>query len=153
MRKRIISTADGGPRSADWLDLESLATVELSSEDPAHPFEAALADGGVGWRAGSPGAQTVRVVFDAPQRIGRVRLCFEEAERSRTQEFALLWSADGREFRELVRQQWTFHPPTGSRELEVYEVALDGVKALELRIRPDLGDGSAVASLAELRVG
>ena len=44
MRKRII---DHGPEKAatadkNWLDLEALAQVEVSSEEAAHPIESAL---------------------------------------------------------------------------------------------------------------
>ena len=38
------------------------------------------------------------------------------------------------------------------REVEDYDVDLDGVTALELRIVPDISGGSTRASLAQLRV-
>ena len=38
------------------------------------------------------------------------------------------------------------------REVEDYEIDLDGVTALELRIVPDISGGSARASLAQLRL-
>ena len=58
MRKRIIPATRQQPRmaDADWLELERVAEVEISSEDPAHPIESALlADGEPGWRAAHPG--------------------------------------------------------------------------------------------------
>ena len=44
MRKRIILTAQQHPPipDSDWLDLERLAEVEITSEDPAHPIESEL---------------------------------------------------------------------------------------------------------------
>ncbi len=59
MRKRIIPTAQQREHAhipdADWLDLERLAEVEVTSEDPAHPIESALLpNGGPGWRAAHP---------------------------------------------------------------------------------------------------
>jgi hypothetical protein len=157
MRKRII---DESPRTSPppvgerWLDLDTLALVEVTSEDAAHPVESALVEGnGSGWRAARPGEQVVRVVFDEPQSLGRVRLLFEEESRGRTQEFVLRWSPDGgRTYREVVRQQYTFSPPGTTREAEEYRVALDGVTALELRIIPDIDGGDARASLKLLRL-
>ena len=156
MRKRRIVPRETGSWDAaeGWLDLEPLATVEVTSEDPAYPVEGALLAGGAGgWRAEEPGPQTIRVLLDEPRTLRRIRVEFEEAAAARTQEFTLGWSGDGGEtFREIVRQQWNFSPEGAAREVEDYAVELAGVTALELRITPDIGGGSAVASLARLRV-
>ena len=78
---------------------------------------------------------------------------FQEDEQERTQEFVLRWSPDGgQSYREIVRQQYNFSPPEAAREVEDYDVDLGGVTALELKIVPDISDGSARASLAQLRV-
>ncbi len=156
MRKRIISTESGAAAEArgDWLPLEEIATVEVTSEDGEHPIEHALAGGGgEGWRAAAPGEQTVRLVFDRPQHLRRVRLLFVEQERERTQEFVLRWSPDGgRTFRDIVRQQWNFSPHGSTRETEDYRAELDGVTHLELSITPDRSGGDARAALAQLRI-
>ena len=157
MRKRII---DQGTQVAppaddrDWLELEQLAEVELTSEDAGHPIESALLSGkGSGWRAEQPGKQIIRFLFHKPQRITHIRLMFQEDERARTQEFVLRWSADGgAPPREIVRQQYNFSPPNVNRELEDYTVHLDGLTTLELGIIPDIGGGEARASLAQLRL-
>ena len=156
MRKRIIGH---GPREAKadepgWLYLERLTQVEITSEEVDYPIEAALIPGmGSGWRAALPGEQTIRLKFDEPLRLRRIHLVFHEAEQGRTQEFVLLWSADGgQSYREIVRQQYNFSPPASAREIEDYEIDLDGVTALELRIVPDISGGSARASVAQLRV-
>ena len=160
MRKRIVRNAPDDvpdPASPDrtWLDLERLARVEITSEDPGHPIEAALIPGrGSGWRA-SPGSgeQIIRLLFDEPQRLERVRLVFDEQARERTQEFALLWLRHGESsYREIVRQQYHFGPPATTREVEDYQVDLEEVDALELRIVPHVGGGDAVASLTQLRL-
>jgi hypothetical protein len=66
--------------------------------------------------------QTIRLIFDEPQRLTRISLVFEETETERTQEFVLRWSPDGgRSFREIVRQQWNFSPPKTIREIEEYQ--------------------------------
>jgi hypothetical protein len=156
MRKRVINQElpEASVDDRDWLDLEPLVQVELTSEDAGHPIEAALAMGnGAGWRAQQPGKQTIRLLFDEPHGIRRVRLEFEENDRARTQEFVLRWSPDGGvSWQEIVRQQYNFSPPDGSREVEDYSVNLDGLTLLELTIIPDISGGMAHASLARLRL-
>jgi hypothetical protein len=156
MRKTVAprrTPADS--KDEGWLDLDRLARVELTSEDPAHPIEAALGgeDAG-GWRAAEAGEQSIRILFDAPQRLRRIRLEFEERSEARTQEFALSAWAGGQAppGRVLRRQQYTFSPPTTTLEVETCEVDLDGILGLELMIRPEIGGGPARASLARMRV-
>jgi hypothetical protein len=153
MRKAIVAKEGPAAESEQgWLDLEQLAQVEITSEDPAHPIDSALQPGvGPGWRAAEPGEQSIRLLFDHPIRIKRIALRIDEQERSRTQEFVLRWSQDeGRSYREIVRQQYNFNPP--STEDEEYNVDLSGVTALELVIKPEISGGNAKASLARLRV-
>jgi hypothetical protein len=156
MRKRIIDRGGREASAADeqWLDLEALARVEITSEDAAHPIEAALTPAaGEGWRAAQPGAQTIRIVFDEPVRLRRARLEFHEPQRQRTQEFVLRWSPDGgHSYREVVRQQYHFSPPGTDYEIEDYALDLHGVTALELSIVPEIGEGDACASLLRLRL-
>lgn len=155
MRKTVVARdIQEAPPDARWLDLETLAQAELTSEESSRPIESALKPGqGPGWRASEPGPQTVRLVFDEPLRVRRVHLVFQEDERQRVQEFLLRWSSDrGRTYREIVRQQYTFSPPDTPREREDYEVDLPGLTELELNIIPDIGGGPARASIAELRL-
>ena len=106
-----------------------------------------------GWRAASPGTQTIRLLFDQPQRLRRISLVFEETETERTQEFVLRWSPDGgRSFREIVRQQWNFSPLNTIREVEEYRVEICDVTVVELVIVPDISRGAARASLKSLRL-
>ncbi|HYN43744.1 MAG TPA: hypothetical protein VE129_18345 [Thermoanaerobaculia bacterium] len=156
MRKQVIAQEARGERLAEgtFLDLETLARVEITSEDPAHTIESALGPGnGDGWRAAGSGPQRVRVVFDEPQRIRRVRVVFEETHAERTQEFALSWIPAGEKAGQfLVRQQYTFSPGGATREVEEYTFDLQGVAALELEITPDISKGAAIASLVSLQV-
>ena len=156
MRKRIIGHGLREVAAAEpgWLDLEHLAQVEITSEDADYPIESALiSDIGSGWRAAQPGKQTIRLLFDEPLRLKRIHLVFSEGELERTQEFALRWSPDGgQSYREILRQQYNFSPPEVAREVEDYNLDLDGVTALELKIVPDISDGGSRASLAQLRV-
>lgn len=156
MRKRKITPIPQEAPFLDegWLDLDGAAVVEVTSEEKEYPVEAALATGEMqGWRAADSGPQTIRLIFDEPQRLNRIALVFEETETTRTQEFVLRWSPDGgRSFREIVRQQWNFSPPTTMREVEQYQVELSDVTVLELVVVPDISRGSARASLKSLRL-
>ena len=156
MRKRITSRDPHhvAPVDQSWLDLQRLAQVELTSEDAAYAFEAALIpSAGPGWRAAQAGEQTIRLLFDEPQRIRHIQVLFQEDQQARTQEFVLRWSPDGgRSYREILRQQYTFSPPGMTRECEDYVTDLAGVTALELRIVPDISGGDARASVAQLRI-
>ena len=156
MRKQLIPLTPETvrPPGEDWLDLERAAAVEVTSEEENFPIQAALVPGETqGWRAAIPGTQTIRLVFDQPQRLRRISLVCDEHETTRTQEFVLRGSSDGgRSFREIVRQQWNFSPPETVRELQEYQVELLDITVLELIITPDISGGMARASVNSLRV-
>ena len=156
MRKRLIDpTAERlGTLAKGWLDLERAAVVEVTSEDERYPVESAFGSGDErGWRAAAPGHQTIRLIFDHPQRLTCVSLVFEEDEIRRTQEFVLRCSSDGGStLKEIVRQQWNFSPPESRREVEQYQVDLHNVDVLELVINPDIARGVARASLKNLHL-
>jgi hypothetical protein len=156
MRKRLITpTADSiRTRGQAWLDVEHAAVVEVTSEDKGFPVESAFVSGDArGWRAAAPGSQTIRLIFDQPQRLRCISLVFEENETGRTQEFVLRWSSDGgTSIKEIIRQQWNFSPPDSIREVEEYQVDLSNVTVLELAIKPNIGGGVARASLKSLRL-
>lgn len=156
MRKRIIGSIhpDAAPSDQDWLNVEDIAEVEVTSEDTAHPIESALLPGHTsGWRAAGPGMQTIRLLFSQPQPLHRIWLKFEDRRAERTQEYVLRWSSDGgQSFREIVRQQWNFSPMGSPTETEVHDVDLPAITVLELRIVPDISGGDAVASLEQLRL-
>jgi hypothetical protein len=154
MRKRLITTTPETVRAhaEGWLDVERAAVVEVTSEDQEFPVELAFASGDTrGWRAVAPGSQTIRLIFDQPQRLKCISLVFEEHETGRTQEFVLRWSPTGdSSLKEIVRQQWNFSPPESTREVEEYRVELSNVTVLELIIKPNIGGGDARASLKNL---
>ena len=155
MRKRIVTpTPTAAHAQEDWLGLERAATVEVTSEDKDFPIESSLSlEPRQGWRAGQPGTQTIRLVFDEPQELRRILLVFEENEVTRTQEFVLRASSNpGGPFRDIVRQQWNFSAPTSTLEIEEYSVQLSDVALLELTIVPDISGGAVRASLKSLRL-
>ena len=153
--KSIITPAgQDQPAEADeWTDLGRVVRVEVTSEEPDHPIEGALLPGrGTGWRASRPGPQTIRLVFDGPRHVRRVRLRFAADAVSRTQEFVLRWAGAASAPREVVRQQWNFAPGGSGEEVEDYRVDLPGAFELEPVVTPDIAGGESPASLAELRV-
>jgi hypothetical protein len=156
MRKRFVAPLEQErtPPDQDWLHLEDIAEVELTSEDTAHPIEAALRpDSTSGWRAAGPGPQTIRLLFARPQPLRRLWLNFKETRVERTQEYSLRWSPDGgRSFRDIVRQQWNFSPHGATSQTQDHHVELPAVTVLELAITPDTSGGPALASLAQLRL-
>jgi hypothetical protein len=155
MRKRITASApEVTAPSGEWLDLDTVAEVEITSEDKSHPVESALLPGGSGgWRAAGPGEQIIRLVFAPPQQVRRIWLEFVETEVERTQEYVLRWSPDGgATVRDVVRQQWNFSPQGATRQAEDLHVDLAGVTMLELTVTPDISGGDARASLENLRL-
>lgn len=156
MRKRlIIPVIQNKPLPhQDWMDLETLAQVEISSEGALHPIEFALTpDIEHSWKAARPGKQTIRLIFDEPQKIQHIRLQFWEDEQARTHEFLLRYYSDREmSYKDIVRQQYNFSPPHTSDEIENYTVKLEDVTELELIINPDISGGSAKASLAGLQL-
>lgn len=154
MRKTVTPASQPPQPGEDWLDLDALAQVEITSEDDNHPIEGALVPGkGDGWRAAGPGEQTIRLLFDEPQRVRRIRLEFAEPAVERTQEFVLRWARAGEEpGREIVRQRWNFSPGGATSEAEEYEVDLPDATVLEVSIIPDVSGTDARASLALLRL-
>lgn len=156
MRKHVEHLPSQSAASNDetWIDLDRAARVQITSEAEGFPIESALMPGeGSGWQAAESGPQTLRLHFDEPQKITRVRLTFDSCGQTRTQEFAVRWSSDGgASYHDVVRQQFNFSPPATTLEEENYRVDLLGVTDLELTIMPDVSGGSACASLKELRL-
>jgi hypothetical protein len=157
MRKRIVG-AQQEPRAGEsaerWLNLEQIATIEVTSEHPGFPIESAFcSQDGPGWRAAEKGEQQIRIVFDEPVSLHRIQLRFHETESERTQEFTLRWSsAAGTPARDIVRQQWNFNPSGSTTEIEDYAVELAAVGVLDLVIQPDLSRHQSVATLASCRL-
>jgi integrase len=120
MRKRVQSLVTNNSVLADrdWLDVEGLAQVEVTSEDPTHPIESAVLPGTEsGWRASQPGTQTIRRIFDRPQALHRISSLFIESDLSNyvsqylpseveevKPDTPLFWSTYGRRHQGVVRQ-------------------------------------------------
>jgi hypothetical protein len=140
-------------RECSWLDVGSRCSVEVTSEENGYPIDSALqSEAGLGWRAAAPGPQTIRLIFDEPQKLQRIWLMFEELENPRTQEFVLRSRPHDGNFQEIVRQEWNFSPNGSVREIEDYAVELSDVRVVELTIVPEKSGGQARASLRRLRL-
>jgi hypothetical protein len=135
MRKNLVSAIHNIDAASkhDWLELERVARVEVSSEAEGYPVEGALLnDERRAWRANEPGTQTIRLLFDHPQTIRLVRVVFKEEESARTQEFVLRWLPEGTsDWKDVIRQQWNFSPPQTAIECEEYKIDLPSAGGLE----------------------
>jgi hypothetical protein len=157
MKKRIINenVAENKELNSIWLDLETLADVEVTSEANDYPIEGALLlpNQGRGWKASTPGIQTLRLLFRQAQTIQHIHLIFLETDLVRTQEYVLRWSHDqGLTFEEIVRQQWNFSPDGSNKQVEDHCRVLPSASVLELIITPDINNENVFASLEELLV-
>ena len=142
MRKSLIeNTAPANTSSSigkdACFDLDAIATVEISSEDPNFPIENALgAPSSTGWKAAARGPQLIRLTFDKATAIRQIHLHFSDS-CDRSQEFAIYARSGSSDLREVLRQQFTFSPGGATEEIENYTVDLPAVTTLELRIDPD----------------
>jgi hypothetical protein len=156
LRKQVIRAPASSPDPTPGeIDIASVATVQVTSEAPAHPmdhtFDGSRGPGATRWMAGEPGEQTLVLAFDAPQAIHRVALEVEEPEVARTQELHLAVSTDGgRTYREVLRQEYTFSPPGTTYEREDWAVQAEGVTNLRLVIKPDKGGTPCRATITSL---
>jgi hypothetical protein len=85
MRKRLITPTFESirTRGEGWLDVERTAVIEVTSEEETFPVESVFNSRDArGWRAAQPGSQTIRLVFDQPQRLKHISLVFEESDPS-----------------------------------------------------------------------
>ncbi len=153
MKKRIITDTlpSNEELNSRWLDLEVLAEVEVTK---GYPIEGALLPNqSHGWKAGIPGKQTIRLLFNQTQAIKHIHLCFLETGLVRTQEYVLRCSHDnGLTFEEIVRQQWNFSQDGSNKEVEDHLVAISNVSVLELIITPDINNENVLGSLEQLRL-
>lgn len=135
--------------------IAAIATVWVTSEATDapidHVFDQNRGPGGSRWVAAEPGEQRLILAFDTPQTLRTISLEVEEPEVSRTQVLCVSVSSDeGRTYRELLRQEYTFSPPGTTYEREVWAVTVDGLTHLQLVITPDKGGTPCRATLTSL---
>jgi hypothetical protein len=141
------SAAVSNPSGLEWLDLDAVADVTVTARGER------LARARSMWSADCPGEQMIEVRFHHPIDLRRVRVIAVEREQARTQEMTIWVSFHrGECHREVVRQQFNFSPNGAIEEVEDYNVQLDDVSSIHLRIVPSIDGRSAVARVSELRV-
>jgi hypothetical protein len=144
LRKRIVNAASvsAAQHNHEALDIPAIATVIVTSEDPAHPIDNVFDNhdepGARRWVAEDTGEQCIILDFDKRQTIRQITLVIEETEVQRSQELTISISSDGgRTYQELIRQEYNFSPPGTTRERETWSVSAEGVSHLRLQIKPD----------------
>jgi hypothetical protein len=155
LRKYILARPNETPPYAAEIPIPSIGTVFVSSEEKDHPidhvFDSNRGRAATRWIAGQPGEQAIIVAFDTPQTIHQVHLEIEEHEISRTQELQLSLSTDwGVTYRELLRQEYNFSPPSTTFEQEDWTIPGQQVTHLRLSIKPDKGGKDCRASVTSL---
>jgi len=155
LRKQVLEHPPATDLSVGEIPVAEVATVLVTSETLDHPIEHVFDNqrgpGGSRWEAEKPGEQTLILAFDAPQKFRKVTLEIEEQAVSRTQELALAVSDDGGQtYRELVRQEYNFSPPSTTFEREEWKVSAEMVTHLRLWIKPDKGGRDCRATLTSL---
>ena len=155
MRKQILPLQ--GPAESGAIDVPSLATVYVTSEDGAHPIDLAFdgrhGQGATHWLAEQAGPQQIMIAFDHPQTIQKVVIETEEREATRTQEMTLSISKDGgRTYRDVHRQEFNFSPDGATWEREEWTLAEQAVTHVRLGIKPDKGGRASRAALTTFAV-
>ena len=138
-----------------WMDVLATATVEVSSEsdDELFPITAALGHALTnGWRAATTGPQTVRLLFQEPQQIRRIRVHAVDRVSERTQQLRVFAGRSPETLAEVARWEFAFSPRGSTEEMEELAVALDSITVVELRIDPDAPHAGATEQVyASLR--
>jgi len=157
LRKRRLEQSTDSVDDSPSIDLASVATIDYSSEDPAHPVERIVDDdagpGGSYWAGGQADTtEQLVLAFDRPQSIARVVYAVEETEHERTQEMHIEVSTDGGgTYRRIIVQEFTFSPRGATFEREDVKLDLVDVTHLRLTLVPNK-DGEGVAKLTSLRL-
>lgn len=156
LRKRRLNQPNEPDDEPAPLNLARVATIDYSSEDPAHAVENLVDDrpgpGGSYWAAQADTIEQLVLVFDQPQSVTRVVYEVEETERERTQEVHVETSTDAdRTYRRVLVQEYTFSPYGSTFQREDQRFDLHGLTHLRLTVVPNKG-GSGVATLTSLRV-
>jgi len=157
LRKRRLNQPTEPDDDSAPLNLASVATIDYSSEDPAHPVEHLVDEhtgpGGSYWAAAQADTtEQLVLAFDQPQSVTRLVYEVEETQHERTQEVHVEASADaGRSYRRVLVQEYTFSPRGSTWQRENLRLDLHDLTHLRLTVVPNKY-GSGVAALTSLRL-
>src|SRR6266571_392389 len=155
LRKRRLNQPTEPEDDSAPLSLASVATIDYSSEDPAHPVEHLVDEhtgpGGSYWAAAhADTTEQLVLAFDQPQSVRRLVYEVEETQRERTQEVHVEASTDaGRTYRRVLVQEYTFSPHGATFQREDLALDVRDVTHLQLSIVPNKR-GSGTATLTSL---
>jgi hypothetical protein len=157
LRKRQLDQPTEPDDDSAPLNLASVATIDYSSEDPAHPVEHLVDEhtgpGGSYWAAAQADTtEQLVLAFDQPQSVTRLVYEVGETEHERTQEVHVEASTDaGRSYRRVLVQEYTFSPRGATLQRENLRLDLRDLTHLRLTVVPNK-HGSGVATLTSLRL-
>src|SRR5712692_8961329 len=157
LRKRRLNQSTEPEDDSAPLSLASVATIDYSSEDPAHPVEHLVDEhtgpGGSYWAAAhADTTEQLILVFDRPQSVTRLVYEAEETQRERTQVVHVEASTDaGRSYRRVLVQEYTFSPLGSTFQREDFRFDLHNLTQVRLTVVPNKR-GSGVATLTSLRL-
>lgn len=138
--RTIVRTHDG-PAPTDIVDVATVATVEVTSENELFPidhlFDGRSGPGGSCWVAGKPGTQTLVLRFHAPVDIATVTVESEERGITCTQQLDVAgWSEHRQAPFEAPPRVLHYSPYGPSFHRETWEIGQRGVSHLWMRITP-----------------
>lgn len=157
LRKRRLNQPTEPEGDSAPLNLAHVASIDYSSEDPAHPVEHLVDErtgpGGSYWAAAQADtSEQIVLVFDEPQSVTRLVYEVEETQRERTQEVHIEASTDaGRSYRSVLVQEYTFSPRGSTFQREDLRIDLHDLTQLRLTAIPNK-DGVGLATLTSLRL-
>jgi len=154
LRKRHLHQPTEAEDGSAPLNLASIATIDYSSEDPAHPVEHLVDEhvgrGGSYWAAAQVDTtEQLVLVFDQPQSVTRLVYEVEEAHSERTQEVHV--EDAGRSYRSALVQEYTLSPHGSTFQREDLRLDLYNLTQLRLTVVPDKR-GTGLATLTSLRL-
>jgi hypothetical protein len=142
-------------RDGDDLDIASIASVVVTSEETAHPidnaFDKAYGRGGSQWIAGTDGEQVIILSLDVPLFIRSLGVEIEETDVARKQKLEIYISRDREEaYTKVLTQEYEFSPPGTTFESELWELNAEAVTNIQVRIIPDMSGRPCRAKLTRL---
>lgn len=156
LRKQVLQhKAPPVRKEQDDLDVATIASVVVTSEEADHPidnaFDRAHGRGGTQWTAGTDGEQAIILTLDAPIFIRSMAIEIEETSVARRQKLEIYISRDREDsYTKALTQEFEFSPPGTTFESERWELNAEGVTNVQVRIIPDISGRPCRAKVTRL---